>query len=285
MSHFRSSFRLINSNNSYQVSSYGPQNKAFSTFSPADIAGLSGWWDASDDTHITGSGNNVTNWSNKGTAGGVISGSSGALITKIPLYKNNRQALYFSTSSASSFWETSAYMSSLDGSTTKCWFIVFQSNPTDNKSDAKALPNLISDRYQGIVLSEGEKNTEVGVPRWYYGSDTGYTSFLSSSNTTGRAPVSGTNFILNVIAKDTNLGATHQLTMSINGGSDEKRTSTAFIRDTASWPFNVGSTNPTYATSGPRNRYWYEILFYTGTLTSTERTKIINYLNDKWAIY
>ena len=114
MSHFRSVFRLVSSNNSYQVSNYGPRNNAFYTFSPSDIAGLSGWWDASDAAYITSSGGIVSNWTNKGTAGGYISSSNGGTMTTVSAYKNTRQAIYFKTSSASSYWETSINGNVLD---------------------------------------------------------------------------------------------------------------------------------------------------------------------------
>lgn len=67
MSHFRSIFRQISSNNSYQVSSYGPRNNAFYTFSPSDIAGLTTWIDPSDVTAVTASANFIDAITNKGS--------------------------------------------------------------------------------------------------------------------------------------------------------------------------------------------------------------------------
>ena len=67
MSQFRSVFRLISTNNSYQVSDYGPNNRAFSTFDPDDIAGLTGWIDINDSATITLGGDFVDSISNKGS--------------------------------------------------------------------------------------------------------------------------------------------------------------------------------------------------------------------------
>lgn len=286
MSHFRSIFRQISSNNSYQVSNYGPRNNAFYTFSPSDIAGLTGWWDASDSAYVTGSGNNVTTWSNKGTAGGYITGGLGATMTTVSGYRNTRQAIYFKTSSASSYWETSINGSSLDGATTKTWFIAYQANPVMPPNSAIAahdLPSIVIDRFVGVVLSEGTKSPGTDVARWYFdGNDTGFTEFLSSSV----SPSSGSNFIINTVAQvDTTLPYAQELTMSINGGADDTRISTAFMRASVTTPYGIGSPPSSGQRGTPRNRYWYEILFYTGTLTSSQRAQVINYLNDKWAIY
>lgn len=286
MSHFRSIFRLINPGDSYQVSRYGPENNR--AFLPSDIAGLTGWWDASDSNYITGTGtgNVVKTWSNKGSAGGNISGSLGALMTTVQSYKNGRQAIYFSTSSASSYWETSINGNALDGATTKTWFIAYQANPVMPPASALAahdLPSIVIDRFVGVVLSEGTKNPGTDVARWYFdGNDPGFTDFLSSSV----SPSSGSNFIINTVAQiDTTSPYAQQLTMSINGGTDDTRISTSFMRASVTTPYGIGSPPASGQRGTPRNRYWYEILFYTGTLTSAERTRIVKYLNDKWAIY
>jgi hypothetical protein len=67
MSQFRSIFRQISTNNSYQVKDYGPNNRAVSTFAPDDIAGLTGWIDANDSTSITLDGDFVDSVTNKGS--------------------------------------------------------------------------------------------------------------------------------------------------------------------------------------------------------------------------
>lgn len=67
MSFFRSVFRQISTNNSYQVTDYGPNNRAFSEFAPDDIAGLTGWIDAADSSSITLTGSLVESISNKGS--------------------------------------------------------------------------------------------------------------------------------------------------------------------------------------------------------------------------
>jgi len=289
MSHFRSIFRQISANNSYQVSNYGPRNNQFYTFKPSDIGGLTGWWDASDTAYITESrtANDVQYWSNKGTAGGYISGGLGGTMTTIPAYKNGRQAIYFKTSSASSYWQTSINIDALDGATTRCWFLVFQSNPTlrpDSFGNAYDNPTLIMDRFLNVNLTEGTKYPGTDVARWYFdGTETGYLEHLSSSDTSGKNPASGSNFILNVMARSPS-SRNNYLTMSVNGGTDDTRISAGFMA-TPARPFGIGSGPSSPSASTPRNRYFYEILFYTGTLTSAERTKVINYLNDKWAIY
>ena len=284
MSHFRSIFRLINPGDSYQVSRYGPENNR--AFLPSDIAGLTGWWDASDNNYITGTGTTVSTWTNKGSAGGSISGSLGARITKVSDYRNGRQALYFSTSSASSYWQTSINGNTLDGATTKTWFLAYQANPLMPPNSANAahdLPSVVIDRFVGVVLSEGTKNPGTDIARWYFdGNDTGFTEFLSSSV----GPSSGSSYIVNTVAQvDTTLPYAQQLTMSINGGADNTKISTAFMRASVTTPYGIGSPPASGQRGTPRNRYWYEILFYTGTLTSAERTRITNYLNEKWSIY
>lgn len=287
MSHFRSVFRLISTSGSSQVSDYGPRNLPFRYFSPRDIPGLSGWWDASDNAYITSSRGTVTNWSNKGSAGGDITAGNRGAMTIVSDYRNGKQAIYFSTASSTSYFGTSVNEEDLDGVATKCWFLVFQSNPLmppDSEANANDLPSLVIDRYLGIVLSEGTKYPGTDIARWYFdGSDTGFSNFLSSSNVSGRNPVSGSNFILNVIA-NTHTAYENELTMSVNGGNDDTYFSTAYMRTGATWPYYIGSPSSLGYGKG-RNRYWYEILFYTGTLTSSERTQVINYLNDKWAIY
>ena len=67
MSHFRSIFRFISTNNSYQVSFYGPRNNAFDTFLPSDIVGLATWIDLADSTVVTSSGGFIDAITNKGS--------------------------------------------------------------------------------------------------------------------------------------------------------------------------------------------------------------------------
>lgn len=67
MSQFRSIFRLISSNNSYQVGDYGPDNDAFSVWSPDDVAALTLWIDPSDATVVTASGDYIDAITNKGS--------------------------------------------------------------------------------------------------------------------------------------------------------------------------------------------------------------------------
>jgi hypothetical protein len=291
MSHFRSIFRLVSANGSYQVSDYGPRNDPFDDFLPSDIAGLTGWWDASDAAHITGSGDNVVFWGNKGSAGGYITGANGAGMTTVSAYQNTRQAIYFSTASVGSVWETGggALVNTLDGSTSKCWFIAFQSNPLlppSSEVAANDLPSLVIDRFVGVVLSEGTAYPGTDIARWYFdGSDAGFTQFLSSSNVTGKNPASGSNFILSLAAAVTSFPYAHALTMSVNGGVDDTRISTAQMNPGSAVPYGIGSP-PTGGQRGKsRERYFYEILFYNTVLTNSERTQVINYLNNKWGIY
>ena len=67
MSHFRSIFRLISTNNSYQVVDYGPNNNAFDVFLPTDYAGLTLWVDPSDAVYVTSSGGYIDAITNKGS--------------------------------------------------------------------------------------------------------------------------------------------------------------------------------------------------------------------------
>jgi hypothetical protein len=142
-------------------------------------------------------------------------------------------------------------------------------------------------RFTNVTLSEGTKSPGTDIARWYFdGSEPGYLEHLSSSNVAGKNPASGSNFILNLMAKVNNgPPRANQLTMSINNGSDDTRISAGFMGTSLGNPYGIGSSPAGAAVNVPRNRYFYEILFYTGTLTSAERTQVINYLNDKWAIY
>lgn len=288
MSHFRSIFRFINSGDSYQVSSFGPENNRY--FLPSDIPGLAGWWDATDNAYLTGTGNNVTHWSNKGSAGGNISGTVGSLLTKVPGYKNGLQAIYYSTGSVNSRLETSMGARFLDGATTKCWFIVFQSNPLvppSSQPNAYDLPVIVIDRFATVALTEGTKQPGTDIARWYFGgSGAGFTQFLSSSDVSGKHPVSGSDFIINAIAQvDTTSPYANHLTMSINDSPDETRISTDFMGTNIAEPYGI-STRPSSGQRGtPRNRYLYEILFYTNTLTQTQRLQVTNYLRNKWGIF
>lgn len=67
MSHFRSIFRLISTDNSYQVDSYGPNNDPFFEFTPDDIAGLTLWVDPADQTVVATSADHIDAITNKGS--------------------------------------------------------------------------------------------------------------------------------------------------------------------------------------------------------------------------
>lgn len=96
MSFFRSIFRQISSNNSYQVSDYGPSNDAFTTFLPDDISGLTFWLDASDASSWTATGGYLDSVTNKGSLGGTANAPNSSERPYISSsYVNNRDVFSF----------------------------------------------------------------------------------------------------------------------------------------------------------------------------------------------
>ena len=67
MPQLRGAFRFISTNNSYQVKDYGPNNNAYTTFTPDDYAGLTTWIDADDISTISEDGGFIDSITNKGS--------------------------------------------------------------------------------------------------------------------------------------------------------------------------------------------------------------------------
>ena len=119
-------------------------------------------------------------------------------------------------------------------------------------------------RFVDVTFTEGTKSP-TDIARWYFdGGEVGYLEHLSSSDVTGKNPASGSNFILNVIARSPS-SRNNFLTMSVNGGTDDTRISAGYMGTSLANPYGIGSGPSSGQRTNPRNRYFYEILFYTGT--------------------
>ena len=293
MSHFRSIFRQISTNNSYQVSDYGPDNDAFSTFQPDDVAGLKVWLDANSSGHITQSGGEVATWSNRiQSVGGSVSGASDLHVTLQSNYINtSRSAILYSTGTFEQGYMQSTFNFRdflTDAGSNKpdsfSWWFAVQANPYSAGSGyAYSNANICTSEHDAYMLVGGRADGETEDYFRFDETDIDWENWVRSTDTI----TSGTNYIINVIFE--RLGATgYYLTMAVDGGSDnilDKSTSTSPFSLSAAGSQKLrlgGSVWPKNAR--PVNRAYYEVLLYDGKLSDANRTLVTNYLKDKWGI-
>ena len=305
MSLFRSIFRHISTDNSYQVSDYGPQNDAFSDFSPNDIHGLVVWLDAADANYVTESNGEVTNWNSKVEALGNVgvTGSTGAAPKYVSGYQNGRSAIMFVTAAdgygyLKSDWKTHQITHNISYSFSQVsierynWFYAVQLNPEPVQTPAQLVQNIKAirmDNYGGVDIRVGAAAgwaSELKVA--HDNNSSSYLDYVTSSNDI----TSGSSHVVEVRYETHSPGSTSAnfaLTMSIDGGTDSKFTDTSLYRS-AKTGYDVnyfqkyGGTDSARGGDAAANMYFYEILYYTGSLKDSQRTEITNYLKDKWGI-
>jgi len=226
------------------------------SFLPLDISGCALWLDAADPSTLTLSGSNVTAWADKSGNTRNTSGVSGT-----PVLSNNsvisRQGVYFNGSSY--FTGPFSYSSN-----TLSWFIV-----GTMESDGEAFGRLLSLGAAGQFDFDSALRMNALSRE---GTTTELVSFRNSSFIARNMNISyGTPFVTSSVINGTSNFPFLNGTLATGGA-----TSTNF-------GFTTYGISGSFGANIQRNKgFIFEVLIYTGALTSNERQQVEGYLARKW---
>lgn len=279
MSHFRSIFRQISINNSYQVSNYGPRNNAFITFSPNSITGLRTWLDISDSAYVTSSGGSIDAVTNKAAAGGTFRPTSSTTRPFLSASSVNARdtagfnGSTFSLTSSISAASVFGYADPPPSNQVTSYTVGVVLRPQRvNASSADPIGlNVIFEQGNGsIMMTMGTVGGATSRLWFDYGSAT-TSDWVSSS--AGEFVV-GTP----VCAVVTMLSKSYDL--YVNG--NYKNTVTRAFNPTATAQYLVIAGNPRQGSAGKFDLC--EFVIYSGSLSPSEISTLTTYFKDKWGI-
>ena len=278
MSFLRSNFRFVNAGHSYQVSSFGPSNNQFTTFSPSSISGLTFWLDLSDSAYVTSSANFIDGVGNKGTAGGSAFPN---VVSARPAFLQN----YVNNNSVASFDGTNDILTSsinvsaifnvaaadLITTYTQC-FVLKLNRITTSQFEPYGLDvvsawgNASWGTNIGTVLAETQRIWHgfgsADAPKWVK---------------TGAGVISSGSVISLF-----NTYKTGSINMYVNGIFSNSVVP-GYNATSVDQTFRIG--NEIFPSAGnPAKFDLCEFLLYTGSLSPTELTQIHTYLQSKWGI-
>jgi hypothetical protein len=230
---------------------------ATTTFNPRQISNCALWLDAADRYSMTLSGSNVTQWNDKSGNGRNTSGVSGTPV--LSTSSLSRQGVYFNGTSY--FTGPFSYSSN-----TLSWFVV------------------------GTVESDGEtfgRMLSLGAA--------GTFDFDSALRINAVGREAQTNEMIafrnNVyIARGMNISYATPFMISdvLNGTSNFpfiNGTAATGAASSGNFGFTTYGISGSFGTNIQRNKgFIFEVLIYTGALSSSERQQVEGYLSSKWAL-
>jgi hypothetical protein len=228
--------------------------------SPLQISGCQLWLDGNDQSTLSLSGSNVTQWRDKSTASNTYT-NNGTVV-----YQNG--GLYFAGASCLENTSLTGFPFGADPAISV--FVVFTPVNTSATQAFFAYGNVTCSQ-TGYVLY-------VDTDSRLYG-----TLYCGALNVNTPITVNTTNLVSDVI---TYTGTSGSLTRAgwLNGSTMATPTaSTTGVSLTTSGFARVGAsggTGPAYFSTG----FVYEVVFYNRTLTTTERQQVEGYLALKWGL-
>lgn len=279
MSHFRSIFRQISINNSYQVSNYGPRNNAFTTFSPSGITGLRTWIDVSDSAYVTSSGGYIDTINNKAAAGGTFKPTSRATAPYLSASSiNTRDSAGFdgvddiltsSISAASAFGYADPPPSNQVTSFTIG--VAFRPNRINaSAGQGYSLDTILEEGNASIVMTLGSVGAVTNRLWFDYGSITS-TDYVTSS----AGDLSAGRTVCAVVTM-----LTKSYDLYVNG--TYKNTVARSFNPTATAAYLALGNTPRAGT--PAKLDLCELVVYSGSLSPGEISSLSTYLKDRWGI-
>jgi hypothetical protein len=247
----------------------------FTPFSPSSIAGLKGWYDASDTASISLSGSNVTQWNDKsGNGYHVTQGTAARRPVSGTTTLNSKNVIVFDgndvlQAATASDWK---FMNDATGSTT---FLVFRvttgANPVILDTAGSTTGNT------GISFFRAG----AGLFGWQTVRSVGGTYVAEYNNQTLNT---GTTYYFSNKSDPANATASQRLIFKVNGGANNTpNTRTAALNNANPFqPLFIGS----YDTAGSDglNGYIAELIVYSGLLSDTDIGTLNSYLASKWGL-
>lgn len=220
----------------------------FSSFNKNTIAGLISWYKADDGPSPTTEGTNITSWLDSSDTANTLTGVSG----------------------------TRAYTSNVQNGLAGIRFVANSYILGSNLTDVTQ-PGTIFLVFKGTDWATGGYQCifSAGSGSWEIYKNTGNTNGMIAS---------GTNLVGSAVVNNT----TSMITGIFNGGSSSIK-----INNNSTTVGNAGTgvnvMRPLIGTdaSGAAGftGYVFEVLVYTGALTTTNQDIVRTYLNNKWGIY
>jgi hypothetical protein len=252
----------------------GTFSVGFTPFSPSSIAGLKGWYDASDTASISLSGSNVTQWNDKsGNGYHVTQGTAARRPVSGTTTLNSKNVIVFDgndvlQAATASDWK---FMNDASGSTTFLVFRVTTGNP------------FILDTCGGTTGNTGISFFRAGTNTfgWQTVRGVGGTYVIEYNNQTLNT---GTDYYFSNKADPANATASQRAIFKVNGGANN----TPNARTGA-----LNNVNPAHAlyigsydTAGSDglNGYIAELIVYSGLLSDTDIGTLNSYLASKWGL-
>ena len=248
-----------------------------SLFSPAKIANLQAWYDASDTATITVSGNDVTQWNDKsGNAYNLTQGTSNKRPQSGTRTQNGKNAVDYVDSNdvvAAATAANWAFLNNTGGST--YFFVIF--------CDASAAYRLLYD-------TSGTTSANVGNYTYVTNSDTiqvvvnrGVGGSLAVNQTTTQTATDGTASYWSFLSDPNNGTASNRIKIWKNGLNpiNTNADTNAPSNSNPAYPLNLGGAG---TLSESFNGLICEVIFYSGLLSDANRQKVEAYLAAKWAI-
>jgi hypothetical protein len=257
-------------------------------FSPADIAGLKAWYDASDTSTISVSGSAVTQWNDKSINGYNVSQATG---TKQPqsgtTTLNGKNVITFDGGDRLVAASAADWKFLHDGSTSLVGMVIkFSSSSNPNQLLTAMSTETAADTTTVGASFNLEDRVAAGLNnanRCAITKGTGGQYVVLQDNNNAITPDSAT-VITHLIDGDNATAADRWATFVGTGSALKANTATNA----------VSTANPTYALNIGWNQgetfsgitgYLAEIVIISGAdATETNRVKIRDYLKDKWAV-
>ena len=248
--------------------------------SPIPLTNLKAWYDASDTATISLSGSDVTQWNDKSANGYNLTQSNSSYrpqsgtrtINSLNVidYNGNTDTLVASTNADWTFMHNST------GST----MFVMLSNDATPVGD----PSVFLRTSGGSSNSNGFTGNITTGNQWLHAVSAGDGVGNLVVNTSSFTLTNNTATIITVKSDPANATAANRSYIYKNSGSADQNnagTGTPASGD-PNQPLRVGD----YSTGGTLsiNGVIGEIIIYSGLLSDTDRTTVINYLKSKWGI-
>lgn len=255
----------------------GASSAGAPAFTPASIANLKAWYDASDTGTITVSGNDVTQWNDKSAnAYNLTQGTANKRPQSGTRTQNGKNAVDFVDSNDVVAAATAANWAFLNNTGGSTYFFVIV-------CDASAAYRLLYD-------TSGTSSSYVGNYLYVTSSDTlqivvfrGVGGTNAVNQITTQTATDGTASYWSFLSDPNNGTASNRMKIWKNGANpiNTNASSDAPSNSNPQYPLNLGGQN---TLSESFNGLICEVIFYSGLLSDTDRGKVETYLAAKWGI-
>lgn len=260
--------KVLTEQNIFDINDYLDIGKH--VFSPIDINNLYAWYDSSDASSITKDGSNlVSQWNDVSGNGKHVTATTTARPTDTANGIDFDGTANFMASATASDW---TFLHSGTGSTV---FVVMETGSA-NPGVSMSMLGTSNTATAGVIYYAEDSAVNDGTRMFNYN---GSALVLNYSNS-DVAPQQTTNILSYLYG--TEAGASNDLNMyALNSNYRNSDNLNTPSTNAPTHPLAIGANGS--GNGGFFNGLIKEVLIYKRKLTTTEREKVANYLNDKWS--